>query len=179
MRPLLYGEHVRLATLTSSNDIAVMQHWTAHSAAWRLLDGAQTAAQSLRGLAREAREDLYFLVYLLNGEHPIGQASLFGIQRPAGAAWLGIGLGAREHWEAGHGSDAIRALLCYAFVELGLNRLWLGVFDYDARAIRSYEEAGFVIEGRMLQEATRTGRPKAGVYMGLRREAWQSAACEA
>ena len=48
------------------------------------------------------------------------------------------------------------ALTGYGFVQLGLNRISLGVFDFNPRARRAYEKAGFVAEGTE-REALRHG----------------------
>lgn len=45
------------------------------------------------------------------------------------------------------GSEAIRRLLRYAKEELGLRQVRLGVFSFNPRAIRCYENAGFVRTG--------------------------------
>ncbi|HEY4690089.1 MAG TPA: GNAT family protein [Anaerolineae bacterium] len=173
---ILLGEHTRLTALTSDSDISVMKRWTAHAASWRLLDTPNDGGFAPEYAERESGEragHFYFLIYPLSGEQPIGQAALFGIRWPTGEAWLTVGFGDREAWNERYGVDALKVLLRFAFGELNLRRVRLGVFDYDARAIRSYEEAGFAIEGRMLQVASRNAGVKAGVYMGLQRESWE------
>lgn len=47
------------------------------------------------------------------------------------------------------------------------------VFEYNQRAIRSYEKAGFVTEGRMRQCLSRDGRRGDLIYMGILREDWE------
>lgn len=159
------GELVRLTALNSDQDLAVMKRWLADAAAWRLLDAADRSLASANGAEAD-----YFLICRLGDERPIGYAALFNIHRAIGEAWLSIDLGRREHWESGHGADALRLALHRAFCEMALLGLRLGVFDYNARAIHSYEAAGFAIEGRLLQERQRSRPMRAGVYMGLRRE---------
>jgi len=41
----------------------------------------------------------------------------------------------------------MKVLLYYAFTELNLHRIDLDVFEFNRRAIRSYEKAGFKYEG--------------------------------
>ncbi|MGJ4846582.1 GNAT family N-acetyltransferase [Leifsonia sp. Le1] len=48
----------------------------------------------------------------------------------------------------GYGTEATTLALDYAFGELGLHRVTLDVYSFNPRAQRSYEKAGFVIEGR-------------------------------
>jgi RimJ/RimL family protein N-acetyltransferase len=47
----------------------------------------------------------------------------------------------------GFGTEATDAVLAFAFGELGLYRVELEVFAYNARAQRSYEKSGFQVEG--------------------------------
>ena len=166
----LQGEHVRLVALHSDTDRHLIERWPGATGAWRLL-----------GAAHDDRHEpdrapvaggVRFQVRALTEDRPIGQAGLFGICRQHGDAWLDVVLSDREHWGRPYAADTLRTLLDYAFGALGLNRVALGVFEYDAGRLRALEDAGFAIEGRMLEEIGRAGRRRAGVLMGLRREAW-------
>ena len=48
----------------------------------------------------------------------------------------------------------------------------LNVFEYNPRAIRSYEKCGFVLEGRRRQALNRDGRRWDLIHMGILREEW-------
>ena len=87
-------------------------------------------------------------------------------------AWVGIGIGEREYWGKGYGTDAMRLCLQYAFLELGMQRVSLGLHEYNPRALRSYEKAGFRLEGRTRQEMQREGRRYDVIWMGVLREEW-------
>jgi RimJ/RimL family protein N-acetyltransferase len=67
----------------------------------------------------------------------------------------------------------MRLVLRFAFGELNLNRLTLDVFEYNPRAIRSYESAGFKHEGRGRGWLKRDGRRWDMVYMGILRSEWE------
>lgn len=56
--------------------------------------------------------------------------------------------------DQGLGTDATRLMLRHAFTVLGLNRVSLEVYDFNPRARRVYEKAGFVAEG-VLRQALR------------------------
>ena len=49
----------------------------------------------------------------------------------------------------GYGTDAVMALVTFGFNTLNLHRIYLHVFDFNVAAIRSYEKAGFVIDGKL------------------------------
>lgn len=88
-------------------------------------------------------------------------------------AWVGIGLGQREDWGQGYGTDAMRLIVRYGFLELNLRRVTLSVFGYNPRAIRSYENVGFVLEGRQRQRIARDGAWHDVLFMGILKEEWE------
>jgi RimJ/RimL family protein N-acetyltransferase len=66
----------------------------------------------------------------------------------------------------------MRVLMRYAFMELNLHRVNLDVFADNPRAIKSYENAGFVQEGTAHAMLCRDGRRWDVVYMGILRSDW-------
>jgi len=64
-------------------------------------------------------------------------------------------------------------VLRYGFNELNLRRVTLTVFEYNPRAIRSYEKAGFQHEGRVRQALLRDGKRWDMFYMGILRDDWK------
>ena len=68
----------------------------------------------------------------------------------------------------------MRVIQRYAFEELNLHRLSLTVFEYNQRAIRSYEKAGFTVEGRVRKFLNREGKHYDMIFMGILREEWES-----
>ncbi len=89
-----------------------------------------------------------------------------------GDAWVGISIGEREYWGKGYGTDAMELILYYAFEELNLHRVSLGVLAYNPRAIRAYEKAGFVVEGAERQAANKDGVRYDALIMGILRDEW-------
>jgi RimJ/RimL family protein N-acetyltransferase len=60
----------------------------------------------------------------------------------------------------------------YVFTELGVERLSLGLFEYNPRALRSYEKCGFRLEGRSRKEMLREGQRYDSLWMGILRDEW-------
>jgi RimJ/RimL family protein N-acetyltransferase len=87
-------------------------------------------------------------------------------------AWVGIGIGEREFWSKGYGTDLMKLCMQYVFMELCLERLSLGLHEYNPRALRSYEKCGFRLEGRTRQDLMREGRRYDSLWMGILREEW-------
>ena len=68
----------------------------------------------------------------------------------------------------------MQVLLRYAFDELNLYRVTLNTFEYNPRAIRSYEKAGFKVEGRVRKYLNREGRRWDVIFMGILAEEWRA-----
>nr|MBA3627817.1 GNAT family N-acetyltransferase [Chloroflexota bacterium] len=75
-------------------------------------------------------------------------------------------------WGQGYGTEAASLMLAHAFERLGLHRVGLSVFSFNERAIRSYEKAGFRIEGRLRDAIARDGRYWDEIQMGALRPEW-------
>lgn len=83
-------------------------------------------------------------------------AILRGLQETAGAVELKRIVVAMP--ERGLGRTMLRELIRIAFRELGAHRLYLDVFDDNARARHLYESLGFQYEGVMREAAQRDGQ---------------------
>lgn len=59
-----------------------------------------------------------------------------------GVGMLGIAITAAQQ-DKGFGTEAVAALLRYGFERLGLRRIWLKAYPFNARALRVYEKCGF------------------------------------
>ena len=92
--------------------------------------------------------------------------------RTLAVPFVGLGIGETEYWSKGYGTDVMNVLLRFAFTEVNLQRLTLTVFEYNTRAIRSYEKAGFHHEGRKHLALHREGKRWNELYMGILRQEW-------
>jgi RimJ/RimL family protein N-acetyltransferase len=79
---------------------------------------------------------------------------------------LRIRLGSARDRGRGFGREAVNLACEYAFKDLGMERVFLHVFDDNAPAIAAYEAAGFLIEGLMRRAAFIEGAWKNVVVMG-------------
>lgn len=178
---LFAGELVRLAAPDVDKNAESLARWTRDSEYMRLFGSdpirPATPETVKRYVVEELENDNLFLFFIrtLAEDRLIGSADL-SVEWSHGEGWIGIGLGEREYWSRGCGTDAMRVLLRYAFDELNLQRVSLNVFDYNARAMRVYEKLGFVVEGRLRQWMLRDGQRFGMIYMGLLREEWEVSA---
>ena len=81
-----------------------------------------------------------------SGRH-IGNAMYYNLREAMGEAELGITIGDRRYWGQGYGSDAVQALAKLVFREKGLRRMFLHTLDWNLRAQRCFQKAGFVPRG--------------------------------
>jgi RimJ/RimL family protein N-acetyltransferase len=91
-------------------------------------------------------------------------------------AAFGIFIGVQDAWGKGHGAEATRLVVEYAFKTLNLQRVWLHVNEDNSRAIRCYEKVGFQREGLLRREHYRDGRYGNTVVMGILCDEWQTVA---
>lgn len=71
----------------------------------------------------------------------LGTVELYEITRSE--ATLGILIGAKNRWGQGYGTDAVKAVLTYAFSTLRLDKVKLRTYKHNLRAQRAFEKAGF------------------------------------
>ena len=167
---MLSGERVVLRAL-QRDEVEVVAAWEQVPETHRQADDTpwvpRTTAQVLKdydeGKAFHTDRKQVFFVVAVDGE-PVGGISLWGIDTHNRKAHLGITTAPRGR---GHGTDAIRVLLHYAFADRGLHRVQLEVLADNAPAIACYRRAGFVEEGRTRDDSWVAGRFVDGLVMGV------------
>jgi RimJ/RimL family protein N-acetyltransferase len=180
MEDLYRGKLVRLAGLDPEQASKSFAYWNRDSEFQRLLDSDPPRLHSAKAtkewLEKQLEEDqtntYWFAIRALEDDRLLGDADLSVINWGSRDAFVGIGIGEREFWGKGYGSDAMELILRYAFNELNLRRVSLNVFEFNERALRSYEKVGFRIEGWERQVIKREGHRWDVIDMGLLREEW-------
>ncbi len=105
-----------------------------------------------------SRENIIFaIVDKSTGKH-IGNIKLGNIHWIHRHGELGILIGEKSAWGQGHGTDACKLLVQYAFEKLNLRKVWLAVFSNNPGAIRVYEKLGFEVEGRLREHVYTDGK---------------------
>jgi RimJ/RimL family protein N-acetyltransferase len=136
----------------------------------------QSPKAALKWMEEEVGElspaSYFFSIRTLAADKLIGELSLDVVTWPGRDAFVGLGIGETEYWSRGYGTDVMNVLLRFAFTEINLRRVTLSVFEYNPRAIRSYEKAGFRHEGRMRKVLNKEGKRWDVFYMGILREEW-------
>lgn len=178
---LLVGNLVQLRALNSTTDAEAFSRWARDSEYMRLSDASTTrmwtTKQATEYIEKEFESEslsmFAFAIHILDDDRLIGEIDLSGINWSSGEAIVGIGIGDRNDWGKGYGTDAMRVILCFAFTELNLHRVFLNTFEYNPRAIRAYEKCGFKHEGRVRGMLNRDGKRWDVIYMGILQEEWK------
>ena len=100
------------------------------------------------------------------GRH-IGNVMYHNIDALRQEAELGITVGEQAFWGQGFGGEAVRLLVQYLVERQGFHRIYLKTLDWNERALRCFQRAGFAEYGR----SSRSGNTF--VLMEFRRE-WLS-----
>ncbi|MBI4674562.1 MAG: GNAT family N-acetyltransferase [Chloroflexi bacterium] len=180
---LLTGKLTRLVAGDPDKFGELNAKWSHDSEFFMLFDSdpvmvrdAKRSGQFFRERAEKERPGAFpFLVQTLEDERLIGEGGLWNALSSNRDAWVSIGIGERELWGKGYGSDALNVMLRFAFRELNLHRVNLVTFEYNRRAIRAYEKLGFVHEGKIRGGMRRSHQRWAIVFMGILRDEWESA----
>jgi RimJ/RimL family protein N-acetyltransferase len=180
MKDVLRGKLVRLSAFDPEEMSKAFARWNMNSEYQRLLNATpykmQSAKSHLKWMEEEVGEispaSYFFSIRALAEDNLLGELNLDVVNWSGRDAFVGLGIGEPEYWSRGYGTDAMNVLLRFAFTEINLRRVSLTVFEYNPRAIRSYEKAGFRHEGHLRDLLHREGRRWNELYMGILREEW-------
>lgn len=175
---MIYGDRVRLRHV-EREDLVKFQAW--------LSDPEVIQGLSLYAPISMAEEEKWFEEMLKRpiDEYPlcieveadagwqlIGNSGFFAFDWRNRNAELGIFIGDKSYWDRGYGTEVMKLLLKHGFSTLNLHRIGLRVFEDNPRAIRSYEKAGFVHEGRQRQAEFHKGQFYDVIMMSVLRPEW-------
>ena len=123
-------------------------------------------AEALEGYYDHDTKDgsqVHFRIYDRATLKPIGGTNLTEIT--GSTATFAIGIGEKEFWGRGYGTEATRLVLEYGFKALGLHNIWLTVYSFNQRGIAAYRRAGFKEIGRRREVVNRFGKLFDLIYM--------------
>jgi len=179
MKDLYRGSLVRLSDESPEVLAKAYVKWNQDTEQHRLADDDPAQLWSGKKLkeyiekrAENSSRSFRFSIRTLAEDTLIGSVSLWIGSWTHAEAWMGISIGERDYWGKGYGTDAVRLILQYGFIELNLYRISLGLHAYNERALKSYEKAGFKMEGRMRGEGWRDGVHYDSLWMGILCEEW-------
>ena len=178
---MIYGERIRLRGVERS-DLPQFKEWLndpevieglgmylplSMSDEEQWFEGMSKRDPVEKPLAIDIRDD--------NGWRLIGNTSFFNLEWTNRSAELGIFIGDKSLWNKGYGTETVCLLLRHGFEALNLHRIYLQVYSTNPRARRSYEKAGFVLEGTLREAVYRHGKYIDMHVMSVLRSEWNAA----
>jgi diamine N-acetyltransferase len=181
---MIYGDRIRLVAI-EKEDLPLFVEWLNDPevrkgiALYLPMSMAQEERWFERMLERPQDEQpLNIEVREGGGWVKIGNMGLFGFDHHARSAEVGIMIGNKAYWNKGYGTEAMTLMLKHGFESLNLHRIMLKVYADNPRAIRCYEKAGYVHEGRMRQARYWNGKYHDILIMGVLKEEWDQRKAE-
>jgi RimJ/RimL family protein N-acetyltransferase len=150
------------------SDSAVMRYWS--SEPQRDVAESRTLLAKIRAGFR-AHEFLQWGVARRSDDTVIGTCTLFRLDARNRRAEVGYALG-RSSWGQGLATEAVRAVVDFAFGKLQLIRLEADVDPRNERSLRMLERLGFSREGHLRSRYIVAGEIQDTVFLGLLRHEW-------
>ena len=186
--PVIEGERVRLEP-PKVEHAAIFQRWLADMEVTRyLVHRHPPTLRQEENFLESAAEDphrVLWAIVLKEGEEAGKVIGATGLER---IDWLnrnaesGIMIGDRREWRRGYASEAMRLRTEYAFLDLGLRKVWTGVWLPNHASRRALEKAGYRQCGLMRRHVFVDGQ-RLDVWLAeIHREDWErarEAACTA
>jgi RimJ/RimL family protein N-acetyltransferase len=169
---MLMGKRCRLRALDPSDAADVVRWHQDHE--FSVLDGniyppsAATTEAWLRAVSQASFSDVSLGIETADGRL-IGYVRLKRGSPEDRHAEFGIAI-ERAYWDQGYGTDATRTVLRFAFEEMQLHRVSLGVRADNLRAKHVYEKCGFREEGVLRAAKYVAGGWVDNVVMGVLRD---------
>jgi RimJ/RimL family protein N-acetyltransferase len=177
-RPLrgLRGERVYLRPL-EPEDADLVSRWYDDDRVRRLMGDppmshARRRARYEDAVKGDGAEVFRFIICDLTDDGALGRLDVFDIDRANGSCAFGIALGDPARWGQGLGTDAVNAVVDFAFGELRMERVWLDTDADNARAQAAYRKAGFTVEGRLRHVWFQDGGFTDDIRMAMLRDEW-------
>jgi RimJ/RimL family protein N-acetyltransferase len=181
MKDIFKGDLVRLSAFDHEELGKAYATWTRDSELQRLFSSGASVLHSAKAgvdfFEKMTKDDSpahhFFSIRALEDNRLLGDIGLDVINDWGSRdSFVGLGIGDRNDWGKGYGTDAMKIILRFAFTELNLRRVTLTVFEYNPRAIRSYEKTGFQHEGRLRGALLRDDKRWDMLYMSILRDNW-------
>lgn len=173
--PFLDGERLFLRELRPEDANPDYYRWMSDYEVVRYTE-SRFAPPSLEGLRefvmRQAADPAVVFLAIVakdSGRH-IGNLKLGPINWLHRLGDVGIIVGEKQYWGKGYAAEAIRLLAGFALGRLGLHKLTASCYADNLGSIKTFEKAGFTIEGTRPRHFHLDGRWVDLVQLGMWRE---------
>ena len=97
----------------------------------------------------------------------IGNCGFNAVDNINQTAEVGIFIGDKKYWDKGYGTEALILLMDYGFKALNLHNIFLTVYSFNKRGLKSYEKIGFKIIGNKRESLLRDKKRFDIVFMDI------------
>ncbi len=176
---LLHGDLVMLAK-PSHDDIEQFAAWTHDVEYSRLLRRGMIYPASVEAMAgwfaemEKNENEIPYSIRTIRDNRLVGVMVIKDIFWAARHCSFWLGIGNASDRGQGYGTDAIRAMLKYAFLEMNMHAVRLEVMSYNPGGIRAYEKVGFKLDGTMRAFVYRDGVYYDVHAMSILRREWEA-----
>jgi len=164
----IHGKTIFLRPLTPEHATEEYASWINDPEVNKYLDTRSATIPELQEFIGRYTENenalLLGIFWKENGEH-IGNVKLEPIAWETGEAELGIMIGNKTYWGRGAATEATNLVTRYAFDDLGLRAVTLGVVPGHKAALRVYEKCGFTIDRIEKDAVHHDGTPPGRIVM--------------
>jgi RimJ/RimL family protein N-acetyltransferase len=171
---MILGPRVRLRAVEES-DLPLLLQWTNDPEISQLVGGWSfpiSMAQQKEWFYKTLNDSRTQRFIVESEEDGIlGLTGLWDIDWHNRHALTALKLGPSNVRGKGYGTDAILTLMSYAFMDVGLNKLWTTILTYNVASYKAYvEHCGWQVEGVLRQEVYRGGRYHDLLRVGVLRD---------
>lgn len=170
---MIEGDRIYLR-LMEEKDISYKVKWINDNEVRKTLDfdypiSEISTKQWLNRVASDnSRKD--FIICLKENDKQIGYTGLMNINYKNSKAEMYMGIGEKEYWGKGYAKESRKLLLEYAFMELGLNKIYTYNWVKNEKIIGLNKKLGFKIEGTLRCDKFSHGEFRDKVIMGILRD---------
>jgi len=160
----IYGNLVCLKPL-STKDQKWINQWNQNIEVTRYREVCKLSDQKLSGLS--------FGIFDKESQKLIGDIGVSTIDQKNKHAEIGMAIGDKNYWDKGYGTDLVKTILKFCFQELGLNKVFLDVWEENKRAIGCYLRCGFKKDGVLREHVFKDGKYYNKWIMSVLKNEWQ------
>jgi diamine N-acetyltransferase len=106
---------------------------------------------------QKTEDRIWFLVFEKETNELIGETGLLRIYSPWRTSDLSLVIWNKKYWSKGFGKEIIKPIMDYAYNDLNLHRLAIGVVGNNERALKFWKSIGFIEEGRQVEGYFKNG----------------------
>ena len=148
MKKIIEGKRVYIRELTEKDATERYCKWLNDPIVNEYLETRKATIEDLKTYINSRKKSInciFFGIFLKKNNKHIGNVKLEPIDIVKKTSDFGMMIGEKEYWGKGIGTEVTQLVVNYAFNELNLKKIRLGVIPENMAARRVYEKVGFKI----------------------------------